>query len=29
MVLETNRELSEESLAGAGVIRKSFILPAA
>ena len=29
MVLETNRELAEESLQGADVIRESFVLPAA
>jgi predicted RNase H-like HicB family nuclease len=29
MVLDANRDLSEQSLAGAEVIRESFILPAA
>lgn len=29
MVLDTNREMSEQSLAGADVIRESLILPAA
>jgi len=29
MVLEANRQLSEQSLEGATVIRESFILPAA
>jgi predicted RNase H-like HicB family nuclease len=29
MVLDTNRDLSEQSLAGAEVIRESLILPAA
>ncbi|MEX2261686.1 MAG: type II toxin-antitoxin system HicB family antitoxin [Bryobacteraceae bacterium] len=29
MVLEANREMSEQSLAGADVIRESLILPAA
>lgn len=29
MVLETNRELAEESLRGADVIRESFVIPAA
>ena len=28
LVLETNRELAEESLAGQNVIRESFVLPA-
>ncbi len=29
MVLDANREMSEQSLAGANVIRESLILPAA
>jgi hypothetical protein len=29
MVLEANREMAEESLAGASVIRETFVLPVA